>query len=219
MACRETGTEPCIDEFFSVRVGALEHAVEECRHLTVPESDGAINGAWLLTEINHWDIEKERVVVLCERTLLVIKYDFIALRSLESTRINLTSLQNLQIGELTYPSHSLVPARNMQGFRLTWNNGHQISFAQKWNPWSRDIPTPPLPHTPLTGTQASCENGFYDAKSLSKELKLSLEQLQAQQDGPATGTISQRPIVIENYLGIASLLHNATETGLLQTSR
>lgn len=46
----DTGTEPGIDEFFSVRVGALEQAVEECRHLTVPDSDGAIKGAWLLTE-------------------------------------------------------------------------------------------------------------------------------------------------------------------------
>lgn len=46
----DTGYESGIDEFFSVRVGALERAVEECRHLTDPESDGAIKGAWLLTE-------------------------------------------------------------------------------------------------------------------------------------------------------------------------
>lgn len=46
----DTGYESGIDEFFSVRVGALERAVEECRHLADPESDGAIKGAWLLTE-------------------------------------------------------------------------------------------------------------------------------------------------------------------------
>ena len=64
----------------------------------------------------------------------------------------------------------------------------------------------------LTG----CENGFYDAKSLSKELKLALEQMQDRQEGVATCSISQVPIVIENYLGIASLLHNATELGFFK---
>ncbi|KAK4302340.1 hypothetical protein Pmani_025558 [Petrolisthes manimaculis] len=269
----DTGHEPGIDEFFSVRVGALEQAVEDCRHLTQPESDGPIKGAWLLTEINHWDIEKERVVILCEMTLLVIKYDFIALRSVDITRIALTDLQNLQIGELTYPSHSLVPrisgiaggvvtvirscllsrlqstlatissrasgtnletkesqsgnqfslsavsfeprARNMQGFRITWNNGHQISFAQKWNPWSRDIPYTTFTSHPLYW-YTGCENSIYDAKTLSKELKLAVEVVQERPDSSATCSVTQEPIIIENYVGIASLLHNATELGFFK---
>ncbi|XP_045621897.1 tumor protein p63-regulated gene 1-like protein isoform X2 [Procambarus clarkii] len=270
----DTGSEPAIDEFFSVRVGALEQAVEECQHLTDPLIDGAIKGAWLLTEINHWDIEKERVVILCDLSLLVVKYDFIALRHIEFTRICLTSLENLQIGELTYPSHSLVPringiaggvvtvirscllsrlqntiatlgsratgapsstqkesvpenqfslstvsfeprARNMQGFRVTWNNGHQISFAQKWNPWSRDIPYTTFTSHPLYW-YTGCENATYDAKSLAKELKLAIENFQERPDTAATCSVSQSPIIIENYVGIASLLHNATELGFFK---
>ncbi|XP_066989328.1 tumor protein p63-regulated gene 1-like protein isoform X1 [Macrobrachium rosenbergii] len=269
----ETGSENGISEFFSVRVGALEQAVEECRLLTDPELDGAIKGAWLLTEINHWDIEKERVVVLCELSLLVIKYDFIALRYVDYTRIYLNSLEHLQVGELTYPSHSLVPrisgiaggvvtvirscllsrlqntiatlssrgagtssasdkgepdshfslsavsfeprTRNMQGFRVTWNTGHEVSFAQKWNPWSRDIPYTTFTSHPLYW-YTGCENSTYDAKSLSKEIKLAVEELQDRPDAVATCIVSQSPIVIENYVGIASLLHNATELGFFK---
>ncbi|KAK7081079.1 Tumor protein p63-regulated protein 1-like [Halocaridina rubra] len=271
----ETGVENGIGEFFSVRVGALEQAVEECRQLTEIETDGAIKGAWLLTEINHWDIEKERVVILCELSLMVVKYDFIALRYIDFTRIYLNTLENLQIGELTYPSHSLVPrisgiaggvvtvirscllnrlqntiatlssrasgapsapdketepdtshfslstvsfeprTRNMQGLRITWNTGHEISFAQKWNPWSRDIPYTTFTSHPLYW-YTGCENGTYDVKSLSKELKLAVEALQERPDTVATCSLNQSPIVIENYVGIASLLHNATELGFFK---
>ncbi|XP_042862201.1 tumor protein p63-regulated gene 1-like protein isoform X1 [Penaeus japonicus] len=272
----DTGTEPGIREFFSVRVGALEQAVEECRLLTDPETDGGIKGAWLLTEINHWDIEKERVVILCDLSLLVVKYDFIALRHLDFNRIYLSSLENIQIGELTYPDHSLVPrisgiaggvvtvirscllsrlqntfatlssrasgtasvvekeeepmpdrqfslstvsfeprGRNMQGLRVTWNSGHEISFAQKWNPWSRDIPYTTFTSHPLYW-YTGCENSTYDVKSLAKELKMTVEELQDRPDTVATCTVNQSPIVIENYVGIASLLHNATELGFFK---
>lgn len=47
-------------------------------------------------------------------------------------------------------------ARNMQGFRVTWNNGHQISFAQKWNPWSRDIPYTTFTSHPLYWYTGKC---------------------------------------------------------------
>lgn len=46
----------------------------------------------------------------------------------------------------------------MQGLRVTWNSGHEISFAQKWNPWSRDIPYTTFTSHPLywyTGKKGS----------------------------------------------------------------
>lgn len=46
----DNGLDPGIREFFSVREGALDQALEECRFLLDPEIDGDIKGAWLLTE-------------------------------------------------------------------------------------------------------------------------------------------------------------------------
>lgn len=61
-----------------------------------------------------------------------------------------------------------------------------------------------------------CENSTYDVKSLAKELKMTVEELQDRPDTVATCTVNQSPIVIENYVGIASLLHNATELGFFK---
>lgn len=103
----------------------------------------------------------------------------------------------------------------MQGLRVTWNSGHEISFAQKWNPWSRDIPYTTFTSHPLYW-YTGCENSTYDVKSLAKELKMTVEELQDRPDTVATCTVNQSPIVIENYVGIASLLHNATELGFFK---
>ncbi|CAL4074363.1 unnamed protein product, partial [Meganyctiphanes norvegica] len=278
----DTGNDATgIGEFFSVRVGTFEQAFDDCRTILDPEIDGALKGAWLLTEINHWDIERERFILLCDYSLLVVKYDFIALSILETTRIELKNLERIEIGELTYPDHSLVPkiesivktilnshrgqvlpkcnminghlswkkklsknaflhygqkykqtyddtfkyqntsfpdygrSRNMQGFRLTWNKGHQVSFTQKWNPWSRDIPYTTFTSHPIYW-YTGCENPTYDAKAIAKDLKETVETLQESPECVSNCIITQAPIVIENYLGIASLLHNASELGFFK---
>ncbi|KAL7644615.1 UNVERIFIED_CONTAM: hypothetical protein RMT77_004154 [Armadillidium vulgare] len=275
----DTGIENGIREFFSVRVGALDQALEECRFLLDPELDGDIKGAWLLTEINHWDIEKERVVILCDLSLLVIKYDFIALHHVFYTRISLSSLEKLEHGEVTYPSHSLVPRisgiaggvvtvirgvifnrlsstlsklstwrgassdpkevsdseekpeheknfsistvsfeprwRNMQGIRITWNANYQLSFSQKWNPFCKDIPFTTFTSHPLYW-YSGCENKTYDVKNMFQELQITLEVLKNRPDSASKCDILNNSIVIENYIGIASLLHNASELGFFK---
>lgn len=45
---------------------------------------------------------------------------------------------------------------------------------------------------------------------------MTVEELQDRPDTVATCTVNQSPIVIENYVGIASLLHNATELGFFK---
>lgn len=287
----DTGNDTSgIAEFFSVRVGTFEQAFDDCRTILDPQIDGALKGSWLLTEINHWDIERERFLLLCDYSLLVVKYDFIALQIIETNRIELKNLDKIDIGEITYPDHSLVPRisgiaggvvtvlrscllsriqhtitalsskttetkeqqqqqeqplpqpvefgqdkkddtsdskfslstvsfeprpRNMQGFRVTWNKGHQVSFTQNWNPWSRDIPYTTFTSHPIYW-YTGCENSTYDAKSLAKELKETVESLQESPDSVSSCIVTQAPVVIENYLGIASLLHNASELGFFK---
>ena len=46
----DTGLDSGVQEFFSVRVGALDQALDECRYLLDPEIDGDVKGMWLLTE-------------------------------------------------------------------------------------------------------------------------------------------------------------------------
>lgn len=59
--------------------------------------------------ISMWDVEKERLVILTNKSVISVKYDFIALKQLEYRRIPLDTLDNIVLGELVYPSASLVP--------------------------------------------------------------------------------------------------------------
>lgn len=103
----------------------------------------------------------------------------------------------------------------MQGIRVTRESRQPLSFSQKWNPWSRDIPFTTLTSHPLYW-YTGCENTSYDVKHLATELSNTLEALQERPDVINKCNIFSSPIVIENYVGIASLLHNATELGFFK---
>lgn len=62
-----------------------------------------------MARINIWDAEKERLVFLTENSLLVVKFDFIALKPLEVRRTPLKEIDTLVVGDLVYPPASLVP--------------------------------------------------------------------------------------------------------------
>jgi len=87
----------------------MSKAVADCQAVTEILLDGDMRGVWLLTLINHWDLELERVVILCENTLIIFKYDFITLRVVHHNRIKLKSLSKAVLGEIVYPDKSLMP--------------------------------------------------------------------------------------------------------------
>ncbi|XP_035228447.1 tumor protein p63-regulated gene 1-like protein isoform X1 [Stegodyphus dumicola] len=101
-----------VQDFFAVREGALQKAAEQCQPVLMDHLDGELRGVWLLTEIDHWDTEKERLLFLTEKSLISLKYDFITLRLLDYKRYALTQFQQVVIGELKYPEKSLMPKIN-----------------------------------------------------------------------------------------------------------
>ncbi|XP_042899353.1 tumor protein p63-regulated gene 1-like protein isoform X1 [Parasteatoda tepidariorum] len=101
-----------VQDFFAVREGALQKAAEQCRPVLLDHMDGDLRGIWLLTEIDHWDTEKERLLFLTEKSLISLKYDFITLKLLEYQRYDLKKFSQIVIGELKYPEKSLMPKIN-----------------------------------------------------------------------------------------------------------
>ncbi|KAG8227939.1 hypothetical protein J437_LFUL008751 [Ladona fulva] len=123
-------------DFFSFRSGLVENAIEECVNtLVFPEKDGEVVGCWLLTEISFWDAEKERLVILTTHTLITVKYDFIALRQLDHRAIPLRLIDTLVVGDLVYPTASLVPRMNgLASGVLTVVKGCLLRpLQQKWS--------------------------------------------------------------------------------------
>ena len=58
--------------------------------------------------IDHWDNERERLVLLTDNSLLIVKYDFIKLAPSDVKRIALNFIDALNIGDLVYPAASLM---------------------------------------------------------------------------------------------------------------
>ena len=48
-------------------------------------------------------------MVLCDKTLKIINYNFIAMRVEEIRPLQLSTIDKLVHGELKYPNHSLTP--------------------------------------------------------------------------------------------------------------
>ena len=59
--------------------------------------------------ISSWDNERERVVAITKNYLIVIKYDFIALKILNHYKVPLNNIDTVTVGDLVYPSGSLAP--------------------------------------------------------------------------------------------------------------
>ncbi|KAJ8683261.1 hypothetical protein QAD02_019053 [Eretmocerus hayati] len=232
--------------FFSDRNEVVEKALSDCqRDLLSSTEEDELVGSWMLTEITLWDTEKERLVLLTKDALYCVKYDLIILRIVEYSRISLPDVDTLIAGELVYPPTSFLPrlngfaegisslinsavrqewssftslssttefeprSRNMFGMRLMWNKGQPLSLDKKWNPFAKDIPWLTFTSHPLYWHKGSeSDRTKYDVHALHTALQdlLSEQCLKL-----------ESPILIENYVGIGSLVHNRTGLGFFKT--
>ncbi|XP_050313960.1 tumor protein p63-regulated gene 1-like protein isoform X1 [Anthonomus grandis grandis] len=113
------------NSFFTYRDGVAERAALECAaEFLDMEHEGPVIQYFLLTQINHWDTDKERLILLTPKILLVVKYDFIALKRLSYKKLPLEDIEAVIIGDLIYPNGSLIPKINglADGISNMWEN-------------------------------------------------------------------------------------------------
>nr|XP_037278180.1 LOW QUALITY PROTEIN: tumor protein p63-regulated gene 1-like protein [Rhipicephalus microplus] len=207
-------------EYFSVREGAVEKAAEQCSPVLMKHLDGELRGVWLLTEIDHWDTEKERLLFLTDYSLIVLKYDFITLKLLEYRRLHLKTFDVVQVGLLTYPNKSLMPPRNQEGVRCIWDQGSQLPVLKEWNPWCREIPWVTFTSHHLRTTSMGAPTT--DVGLFSRALAEAVTQLDVPQAPPASLVrctpcrVLYEPIVVCSYLGVAAAFHNTTQLGFFK---
>lgn len=58
--------------------------------------------------IDHWDHEKERIVLITKKTLCLVKYNFIGLKVDEMRKIPLTKCDKIQVGRFVYPKNTMM---------------------------------------------------------------------------------------------------------------
>ncbi|KAI8500433.1 identical protein binding [Branchiostoma belcheri] len=207
--------------FFAYRPGAFDLAVETTKsEVVLPDVDGSLRGAWLLTEIDHWDSEKERLVLLTDNCLLVVFFDFVASKIHSFKRIVLKNLTSVKIGPFEYPPNSLMPRRAGTGVQLYWSR-EEATAVQKWNPFNRDIPYAIFSSHPLI-ERTLRDPDVYRVSTLEplKVETFHVALVQGSQAVRATQSpnspalnVVEGPILIESYASLWSLIHNQSRLG------
>lgn len=68
----------------------------------------SISVSFFYSRIDHWDHEKERLIILTSTHLMLIKYNFVAQRIDECQRIQLHMIDRIQGGPFQYPDRSMT---------------------------------------------------------------------------------------------------------------
>ncbi|XP_060529641.1 tumor protein p63-regulated gene 1 protein-like isoform X2 [Cylas formicarius] len=204
------------NNFFTYRDGVAERAAQECvEEFLDLETEGPLIATFLLTQINHWDTDKERLILLTSKILLVVKYDFIALKRLNYKKLPLEDIEAIIIGDLIYPNGSLIPNRNMKGIRILFGKGKPVHFASKWNPFKEDIPIWTFTFHPLYFHKDCTDENLrklYDSEFFTDELCRTMIILNKTNEN----RILHSNILLESYVGLGAIIHNRNDLGFFK---
>ncbi|XP_008197996.1 tumor protein p63-regulated gene 1-like protein isoform X5 [Tribolium castaneum] len=207
--------------YFTFRESVLARALGECKEQFLDEEvDGPLTEAFLLTQISHWNSDKERLVLLTPKTLVICKYDFIALKRLAYKKLPLEVIDQVIYGELVYPSGSLIPSRNMKGVRLLWNKTKGEKLGAYWNPFKEDVPFCTFTFHPLFFHKDCVDEklkNLYSLDTFIEKISKAIADLpRNNEQNQEPCTIQERDIVLKSYVGIGSVIHNRNSLGFFK---
>ncbi|XP_004413026.1 PREDICTED: tumor protein p63-regulated gene 1 protein [Odobenus rosmarus divergens] len=201
-------------KYFATRPGAIETAIEDLKGHIPKTSGETIQGFWLLTEIDHWNNEKERILLVTDKTLLICKYDFIMLSCVQLQRIPLSSVYRICLGKFVFPGMSL-DKRQGEGLRIYWGSLEEQSLFSRWNPWSTEVPYATFTEHPMKYTSEK----FLEICKLSgftSKLVPAIQNAHKNSTGSGRGRglmVLTEPILIETYMGLMSFIGNRNKLG------
>ncbi|XP_044271271.1 tumor protein p63-regulated gene 1-like protein isoform X2 [Tribolium madens] len=209
------------NNYFTFRESVLARALGECKEQFLDEeADGPLVEAFLLTQISHWNSDKERLVLLTPKTLVVCKYDFIALKRLGYKKLPLELIDEVIYGELTYPSASLIPNRHMKGVRLLWNKNKPENLGVYWNPFNEDVPFCTFTFHPLFFHKDCVDEklkNLYSLDSFIEKISKAIADLPRNNEpNQEPCIIQERDIILNSYVGIGSVIHNRNSLGFFK---
>ncbi|RMX38085.1 hypothetical protein pdam_00003085 [Pocillopora damicornis] len=208
-------------KYFSLREGAFANAVEECK-ASLDAYDGELLSSWLLSEIDHWDLEKERIVLITEKSLCLVKYNFIGLKVNEMRKIPLIRCDKIQIGRFVYPKTTMMmvtgyaensPRSKQSGMRIFFSRV-EPGFFQLWNPWSD------MPYFTLTShVQSMLQDSPPDRSQhelFFKALKKAITEAREadpHQERLNNFQVGDEDLQINVYLGLGAMIYNQSGLG------
>ncbi|BFZ23380.1 hypothetical protein BsWGS_26419 [Bradybaena similaris] len=209
-------TELSARSFYCYKDSHFERAVNDVKSIIKPELDGQLRSSWLLTEIDHWDFEREKIILLTDYSMFVVKYNFINEKLYEYRRIMLHIIHSICIGDFVYPNASLMPERKHGGIQIRWDKGEQLTFGQKWNPWCSDIPWITLCHHPLIYNPKETETATYNVDEFFETIVAETSKVFTDKRPNDTLKVIEGPINIETYASPVSLVFNQSAIGFFR---
>uniref|UniRef100_A0A8C6AK01 Tumor protein p63 regulated 1 n=1 Tax=Monodon monoceros TaxID=40151 RepID=A0A8C6AK01_MONMO len=192
-------------KYFVTRPGAIETATEDLKGHIAETSGEKIQGFWLSTEIDRWNNEKERILLVTDRILLICKYDFIMLSCVQLQWIPLSAVYGICLGKFSFPTMSL-DKRQGEGLRIYRGSPEQQSLLSGWNPWSTEVPYATFTEHPMKYTSEK----FLEIKSSGFMSKLVPAIQNAHRDSTGSG---RGKGLIETYTGLMSFTGNCNKLG------
>ncbi|PIK58862.1 putative tumor protein p63-regulated protein 1-like protein [Apostichopus japonicus] len=199
--------------FFARKTGRLEEAVSMCQKSAVDNNiDGTVQGVWLLTEVDHWDIEMERIIILTEKSMLKIRYDFVSSKFKEGKRILFRDIDSIQMGLFEYPEKTFVKPRDGVGIRIHWGKGRSVGFFERWNPLASSIPYTTLISHPLEHGMEP--NSIYEVKAFTDALTQAVNLYRQEQNASSPSIpVTEAPIQTDIFIGWHSSIFNQSRLG------
>eukprot|EP00118_Oscarella_pearsei_P003931 m.16334 g.16334 ORF g.16334 m.16334 type:complete len:284 (+) comp26863_c0_seq1:122-973(+) len=203
-------------DFYAIKSGAFGKAVEICMNLVIQLEDGKLIAPYLLTSIDHWDYEKERLVFVMENVLLCIKYNFSQTKPVSVVRAPYYTMNKVETGPFAYPRKSFSKKREGAGVRIHWGTG-AIDLLSRWNPWSKDVPFWTFTSHPLS-KEHSVPDERLDVKTFSAQLESTIREAQIK-FGREAVTFHEKDIFIETYAGFPANVHNSRKWGFFKRKK
>ncbi|CAG2251169.1 unnamed protein product [Mytilus edulis] len=169
----------------------FDKAIDKCKEVMKDDLDGKILGKYLLTEIDHWNNEREKIILLTEGSILVFKYNFI--------------LNKLEEWRFTVATHGQRTWWNTD----SWNKNEEPGWAQKWNPFCTTLPYMTFSHH----TCLENETVTYNVDEFYEHLVQAVSECYKKKRPGEKVTILEGPILIESYASISSLIYNQSGLG------
>ena len=211
--------------YFANRLDRLNRAGDIIRdQLLDREKDGNIISLFVLTLVDNWNHEQERVVVVNQRSICVINYNFItekitgsntfisnsaSVHTNESTsfqdsikRIQYSELSRVIFGPMIYPAKSLLSGnwKKFPCLKLITSAGvgNKTKWGDLWIPFNKELPWTVLTSHPLA-CKVNGNRGVYQIEELHQTLcGLICTDLQAQQRPTSETTVTVANITTTN---------------------
>ncbi|XP_070765397.1 tumor protein p63-regulated gene 1 protein [Enoplosus armatus] len=200
--------------FFVLRPGTLNQAIKDIEALVDEEVDGDVHSVWLMAEVDHWNNEKERLVLITDNSLLVFKYDFVMFNCDQIQRIPLNFVDRISYGTFSFPKRALLQ-REGEGVRVFWDRLREPFFISRWNPFATDFPFITFIYHPVRVVSDTFA-AICDIHNFREQLKDAAQKVHARKPvpGKANGVlVLNQPIQVEAYVGLMSFLGNQNKLG------